>query len=254
MMSGQPEILCCPLAAIDDELLAAYRLLLNADEQQRLAGYRSPSAAKEFLAGRALLRIALSQRLQCEPTSLVFARDADGKPHLSFPENSGWHFNLSHDRNWAVLMVSGAGPVGIDVEGHERRNNLPAIARRFFSPAENRALDACDQTQWQNYFFAIWTLKEAHAKARGCGLSKILSCSSITLDWPAEKIHFELHGIARSDMPLSGWLYRLEEGVSLAAIANDAALIAEPSVSRVVPLRSNEPLPLTALAHGGWLP
>lgn len=253
-MSAQPEILCCLTATIDDALLSEYRALLSGDELQRLSGYRSAHVAKEFVIGRALLRTALAQRLQVDPNSLVFERDADGKPRLAHSHNQTWHFNLSHERSWVVLMLSPFGPVGVDVEGHARRNNLAGIAQRFFSPEENAALAQCNELDWRNYFFAIWTLKEAHAKALGCGLAKILSCSSITLDWTAARIDFVLHDIARSDLPLSGWLYQLENDVSLAAIANAPHAIAEPTLARVVPLRSTEILPLPVLARGSWLP
>jgi hypothetical protein len=115
-------------------------------------------------------------------------------------------------------------------------------------------LASCDQNLWQDYFFAIWTLKEAHAKARGCGLSKILSCSSIVPNLSSAHIDFEFSSIARSDMPLSGWLYQLEEGVSLAAIANSATPLANPSLSLVVPLRSADPLSPISLMGGSWRP
>lgn len=253
-MSAQPEILCCLSAAIDDALLTEYRALLSADELQRLNAYRSVTAAKEFVIGRALLRTALAQRLQVDPLELVFAPDADGKPQLVHPSNQTWHFNLSHERSWVVLILSTLGPVGIDVEGHTRRNNFAGIAQRFFSPEENAALAQCTELDWKNYFFAIWTLKEAHAKALGCGLAKILSCSSITLDWSEARIDFALHDIARSEMPLSGWLYQLENNVSLAAIANASHAVAEPKLIRVVPLRSAEILLTEVLARGNWLP
>lgn len=253
-MSAQVEILCCPTAAIDDTLLAEYRALLSDDELQRLSGYRSAHAATEFIIGRALLRTALAKRLQVEPNALVFTRDANGKPQIAYPHNQAWHFNLSHERSWVVLILSPFGPVGVDVEGHARRNNLAAIAERFFSPEENAALTQCAELEWRNYFFAIWTLKEAHAKARGCGLAKILSCSSITLDWADARINFALHDIARSEMPLTGWLYQLENDVSLAAIANATHAMAEPTLIWVVPLRSAETLPIEASACGHWLP
>jgi 4'-phosphopantetheinyl transferase len=253
-MSEQAEILCCPTAAVDGALLAEYRALLSDDELQRLSGYRSESAASEFVIGRALLRTTLGQRLQVDAKSLVFARDTNGKPQLAHPHHRTWHFNLSHERSWVVLMLSTLGAVGVDVEGHARRNNLAAIAERFFSPEENAALAQCDEIDWRNYFFAIWTLKEAHAKARGCGLAKILSCSSITLDWSETRIDFALYEIARSDIPLTGWLYQLENDVSLAAIANATHAIAEPKLMRMVPLRSAEKLSIEVSARGNWLP
>jgi 4'-phosphopantetheinyl transferase len=254
MMVSQPEIFCCPTAAVDDALLATYQTLLSAGERERLVNFRAPTAARDFIIGRALLRTVLAARLHCDPAVIAIEPDADGKPQLAFPLNSGWHFNLSHDRNWVVLIVSNAGPVGIDVECHERRNNLDGIAKRFFSSAENRLLENCEHGKWLDCFFAIWTLKEAHAKARGCGLAKILSCSSITPDWRSARINFALGDIARADTSLSGWLYRLDESVSLGAIACSATSLGEPTLSRAVPLRASELLHCAALARGDWRP
>ncbi len=146
-MQAQAEILCCPTAAIDDALLAEYRALLSDDELQRLSGYRSESAATEFVIGRALLRTELAQRLQVNARSLVFARDTNGKPQLVYPHHQIWHFNLSHERSWVVLMLSTLGPVGVDVEGHARRNNLAAIAERFFRRKKMR--------RWHNALSSI---------------------------------------------------------------------------------------------------
>ncbi|MDB6063450.1 MAG: 4-phosphopantetheinyl transferase [Verrucomicrobiaceae bacterium] len=247
-----PEIICCPLGAIDGELLTDYRSLLSGDELQRLTTYKKPEAAKEFLVARALLRETFSTRLRCAPVDLVFERDVDGKPQLANQAQANWHFNLSHGRNWVALIISAVGPVGIDVEGHARRNNLSGIAQRFFSAAENNALANCTADQWFDYFFAIWTLKEAHAKARGCGLAKILSCSSITLDWGDRRIDFELQEIARSALPLTGWLYRLDAAVSLAAIATAPTMLMQPAVAQVIPLRSTQPMQVELLASGNW--
>jgi 4'-phosphopantetheinyl transferase len=85
MPAARLEVLCCPLAEVDDELLARCKNLLSDAESQRLAAFRVESAAKEFIVSRALLRSALAERLQCAPGDLQFLTNSDGKPQLAAP-------------------------------------------------------------------------------------------------------------------------------------------------------------------------
>lgn len=248
MTTASIEILCCPLPAVDTTLLKHYESLLSVEELQRLRSFRSPSAAKEFLIGRALVRTALAVRLQCEPLALQFTKNADGKPSLLHPHLQ-WQFNLSHSHDWVVLALCEGGSLGIDIESYTRRNNLRAIAQRFFSDEENARLTQCAESEWLDQFFAIWTLKEAHAKALGCGLPKILSCSSIAVDLSARTIDLKLSGAALTTHNVSSWLYQLDENSALALIAHGKKF-EMPQISRCVPLRLTEPIALTVRAFG----
>ena len=248
MTTARIDVLCCPLAAVDATLLALYENLLNEEELQRLRSFRSSSGAKEFLIGRALVRSALAARLQCEPHELQFTKNADGKPSLTHP-CSQWQFNLSHSHDWVALALCEGGSVGIDIESYTRRNNLRAIAQRFFSDDENTRLTQCAESEWLDQFFAIWTLKEAHAKALGCGLPKILSCSSIAVDLTAHTIDLQLSDAAATTHNVSSWLYRLDENSALALIAHGEKFEV-PEISCCVPLQSTEPIALALRAFG----
>lgn len=221
MPAANLHIYCCRSADVGSALIEDGVALLDAAERERLDKFHAPNVRNEFVLSRMLLRSVLAAHLQTSPAALRFERDADNKPQLAAPF-AHWHFNLSHGGEWIALALSNAGPVGIDIESHARKNNLHAIARRFFSAAENAALDSIehDDADWLQAFFAIWTLKEAHAKALGCGLSKILSCSSfvvrgVTQDRP-EAIDLQLSGIAASALPVATRLYRPAAATSLA--------------------------------------
>jgi phosphopantetheine--protein transferase-like protein len=248
MTAAHIDVLCCPLAAVDAALLARYESLLSEEELKRLRRVHSPSGAKEFLLGRALVRIALAARLQCEPRELQFTKNVDGKPALSHPY-SRWQFNLSHSHEWVALALCEGVAIGVDIESYSRRNNLRAIAQRFFSGDENARLARCAEAEWLDQFFAIWTLKEAHAKALGCGLSKILACSSIAVDLAARRIDLKLSDAAATTHNVSSWLYRLDENCALALVAHGGRF-SEPRISRYVPLRSMEILHLAVCARG----
>ncbi len=246
-MSAALEVLCCAIADVDAQLCARYEKLLSEDEHARWRSFRSKAAATEFLVGRALLRTALAERLHCDAHALVIAKNADGKPFIAAP-TTHWHFNLTHSHAWVALALCEGSSVGIDIESYLRRNNLRAIAQRFFSDEENRRLAQCASADWLDYFFAVWTLKEAHAKALGCGLPKILPCSSIAVDLAAHSIQWSLHGIARGAENLASWLYNVDAHTALAVVVHGAA--PAPQLSRCVPLDARTALPATLRAQG----
>ncbi|HET8711601.1 MAG TPA: 4'-phosphopantetheinyl transferase superfamily protein [Spongiibacteraceae bacterium] len=248
MTSARIDIVCCELSQIGDAQLARYKNLLSAEESARLRNFRSQASAREFLVSRALLRTELAQRAQCAPDALSFTHNEDGKPSLSCPP-SNWQFNLTHSHGWIALALCEGGSIGIDIESYDRRNNLPAIAQRFFSAEENQLLSGRSEDEWLDYFFAIWTLKEAHAKALGCGLSKILSCSSVDVDLTTGKIDLNLSDIAATSERISSWLYKLDERCVLAAIAH-GDVDCEPHIFHCVPLQSRNTLSPTIWARG----
>jgi 4'-phosphopantetheinyl transferase len=106
----------------------------------------------------AALRDILAERLGVPPSIVTTER---GKPHLPGGE---LEFNVSHSGDLALIAVSTAGPIGVDLEQH-RELAGPSIARRFFTPAEAAIVDADP-----NALFRIWVRKEAWAKAHGEGL------------------------------------------------------------------------------------
>lgn len=264
MHATELHIYCCPVAAVEPALVEDCIALLAPQEKQRLGQFHAGGPRREFILSRALLRSTLATRLHVAPDALRFERDGDGKPQLIEPF-AQWHFNLSHSREWVALALSDAGPVGVDIEDHRRANNLAAIARRFFSAAENAALGTLEESdpgdpRWLARFFAIWTLKEAHAKALGCGLSKILSCSSFVpsadfLEAAARaRIDLQLTGIAAAAQPVSTWLYRPDPQTSL-AISQLGAQSMVPALQRWLPRQEGTTsFELAPIAAGHWRP
>lgn len=247
MTAARIEVLCCAVSEIGAVLLASYENLLSDEELTRLRSFRSPGAAKEFLVGRALLRTALSDRLNCDPRQLQFTKNADGKPELVSPPST-WQFNLTHSHDWVALALCAGASIGVDIESYKRRNNLARIAERFFSESENAQLRQSGESEWLDYFFAVWTLKEAHAKALGCGLPKILNCSSIDVNLTAGTIDFSLSGAAVTTATISSWLFKFERECALAVVAH-GNVFSELQVSRCIPTQTIRAMEYKILAR-----
>jgi 4'-phosphopantetheinyl transferase len=132
--------------------------LPTAGESARAARIGSPEAAARYLRSHAALRDILGRYTQAP---LEFALHEKGKPYL--PLSPEVRFNLSHSHEMALVEVSLAGEVGVDIERLRPLPQFEAIADRFFPPSEPAPTDEAD-------FFRRWTRVEAMLKARGVGL------------------------------------------------------------------------------------
>jgi len=149
--------------------LAGLVEVLSADERSRMDAMRDSAGQRRFAVAHAALRLLLAHHLREHPRNLVFAVGAHGKPHLP---GARLEFNLTHSHELALIAVSVSGAVGVDVERRARRPlDLPAMARRVLSPAEQEWLVRRPQAQRNAAFLRLWTCKEAVSKAAGSGFS-----------------------------------------------------------------------------------
>lgn len=96
-----------------------------------------------------------------------------GKPALP-SEYDGLQFNMSHSSDVTLVAVTRSGRVGLDVERIKPElaaEELRAIASRFFSADEQRALSVCAAAERHARFYQIWCRKEAVLKGTGEGLA-----------------------------------------------------------------------------------
>lgn len=162
---------------------------LAPEELERARRMRHPEREHAFLVGRAALRSVLAHELGEPPTAMHFSTGPHGKPFLD-PARS-LHFNLSHSGDVVLVAVADGREVGVDVERIKPHVDHGALARRFFSPLENRHLAAVDSASRRATFFALWTCKEALLKAWGVGLSLPLDRFDVAVDphRPAQLLH-----------------------------------------------------------------
>src|SRR5262245_46753562 len=100
---------------------------------------------RDFAAAHTLLRHVLSKYGDAAPADWRFEIESGGKPVLVDDQAGSprLHFNLSHTNGLVACAVSRGCPVGIDVERCTRVVGAPQIAARYFTPQEQRLLDAC---------------------------------------------------------------------------------------------------------------
>ncbi|KHO17105.1 ACP synthase [Acinetobacter baumannii] len=108
----------------------------------------------------------LAQKLSVNPTDLQFAKHEYGKPYLL---DHTLHFNHSHSQQYYALALSErVKDIGIDVEELDRKVRLDSLAQHAFHPDEYATWQNLEQDR--EFWFKVWTTKEAVLKASGLGI------------------------------------------------------------------------------------
>lgn len=151
---------------------------LAGDERQMAADFLFEGDRERFVVARGVLRALLGCYLRRHPGSLGFGYNPYGKPHLA--GDFEIRFSTSHSHGLVLLAFASGREVGVDVERVRADLGLEGIAARCFSPREVASLHPLRDGQRESAFFALWTRKEALAKAEGKGLALPLSRFDVT--------------------------------------------------------------------------
>lgn len=170
---------------LNDENLLQY---VSYKRQRKIHSFYFSSDKRHSLYAALLTVMEISLTLNQPISSLIFDIDKNHKPYLKNVENL--HFNLSHTKGAVLLGISSA-PIGVDIE----LNRDPAfdIMEHYFHEDEVHYVTSVSSEQIRsNFFFNVWTRKEAFIKYTGNGLSdnlKEINTQSISLQpnfitWP----------------------------------------------------------------------
>jgi hypothetical protein len=134
------------------------------EDRERMARLRRATRRQEFAVSRALRAHARSG-----------TRGPTGE-------------SLSHSGGYAALVrAHPALRVGVDLELNRPRDSL-AIARTAFSAAEMQTLQAAAASERDRLFYAMWTMKEALAKALQLPLLYALRYCELVVEAPGWQV------------------------------------------------------------------
>lgn len=176
---------------------------LNREEIARARRLHSGAKRHQFIVTRALLRYLLSRLLvDISPGSVFIHYSPHGKPGVDYRfRNAPVRFNVSHAGQYALLGFTLAHEIGVDIEMTQRSTDCLALAKRYFSRREYRALLAFDKQEQHEAFYRGWTRKEAFIKAEGTGIGYGLDKFSVSLadlSRPARvAVDMERHAVGR---------------------------------------------------------
>jgi 4'-phosphopantetheinyl transferase len=168
--------------------IAALRAILTPAERARADAFVFAPDQARYAVFRGALRQVLGRYLNMAPARVALTIGPHGKPHLL---GDPLHFNLSHSGPGAVLAVSRAGPVGVDIEAARAGDLADRLSRRVLSAPERAIFDAMTPAARSAAFLRAWTCKEAYVKATGEGLSFPLPRITVALTGPARLLQIE---------------------------------------------------------------
>lgn len=162
----------------DPKAAHEWKTWLTAEEQAQVASFGHPHRRREFVTGRAALRLLLADRQRRDPSSIVLETAEDGAV-----ETAQGHprVSLAHTGPHAVA-VAAPHPVGVDLEHIQPRR--PDLHRFLLDPSEYALLDTVPLAR-DELLVLLWTLKEATLKGLRTGFRRSPKTLRLTINLPA---------------------------------------------------------------------
>jgi len=157
--------------------------LVGSRELER-AGRVRDAAERGFLLGsHAVLRSVLAAATGLSATPLELFRDEYGKPRLA---DGPLRFNMSRSKSVALIGLSMAREIGVDIEIIDEVPDVEILAREHLSPREYEAWRRLDPASAVPAFLQCWVRKEACIKAAGIGLA--IRLDQLDVGWVANGV------------------------------------------------------------------
>ena len=203
---------------LDRDESSAKRLLalLSKGERDRSSNYRFAADRNRFIVRRGMLRKILAVYLRSEPRALQFCSGECGKPYLTNLSRS-LEFSVTHSQSIALIAVTRAGSVGVDLECVRPLSDLELMIDSCLSDSEKSELEVFPSASRLEYFYRYWTCKEAWLKSLGVGLDRPLTSVGISLTASGTDHEAKLQisnekrtdVVIRSFVPLDGYMAAL---------------------------------------------
>lgn len=149
--------------SLDLAQLTQYEMWLGPAETARYARFARPLRRRQFLLGRALLRVAMGKMLEVAPESIALEERPGQAPLLLSPV-AGAHFSISHSGHWVACALSGTTRLGLDIELRDPRRDVLALARQAFGAVVLAELQGLPEDVRLAQFYLRWSAAEARYK------------------------------------------------------------------------------------------
>jgi 4'-phosphopantetheinyl transferase len=147
---------------LDDGRLEAYRDWLGEEERNR--HFVRPARRRQFIAARALLRIALGTLLGVPPRSVALGGQPGRAPWLLTPATPMPGLSVSHSGRWVACALSAETALGLDIEMKDAGRDIDALAAQAFDGGTRARLAALPDGARLDAFYAAWSTQEARIK------------------------------------------------------------------------------------------
>ena len=175
---------------LDPEVEARLHPMLSPQESEKYQRLKQSQRREEFVLSRALMRMALTHQYQKPLHHWQFSESPNATPRLLNPIDNAILLSLSHSGNCVMIALSSQA-VGLDVELMQSRNQSINIARKVFTAEQQAHLISLPDKLARQYFYQLWTHKEALVKALAGSVPSFQMISSA--GWPQHEFQIQ-HG------------------------------------------------------------
>lgn len=146
--------------------------ILSDEEKEKSGKYKFARDRERAIVTYFFRRKILSVYTGFSPENLSFKVGKSGKPYIDNQELTYLKFNYSHSGDLIVYALSREAEIGVDIELVKEFPDLNSLVKNYFSDNEQKAFLSLDTPKDKlNFFYKIWTRKEAFFKALGTGLN-----------------------------------------------------------------------------------
>lgn len=169
--------------AVDRDAGADDGGVLSPPERARREAFRFARDRARYATSHTALHRLLGAYLECAPDAVRLITGPGGKPALDPRTHSNplW-FSMAASGPLALIAVTRAADVGVDLEELAPFPDLGEVAADHFSPEERAAIAAATGAERLATFYRCWTRKEAYLKALGVGLRQPLHRFAVSAD------------------------------------------------------------------------
>ncbi len=146
---------------------------LEIDAIQRL---HKQQDRKRKIISKAILKQLIAQFIAIDVKKIIIAKTSSGKPYLVNNPHPPLYFNSS-DSDDLVLLAFSRTEIGVDIEYKCNKLLMDEISSTNFTRQEQMQLQLAPDPL--DYFYTIWTRKEAILKAAGTGVNDYLNELSV---------------------------------------------------------------------------
>jgi len=158
--------------ALSGAALDRYADWLGASERERCARFVRAERRRQFIVGRALLRLALGRLLGVAPRSIALRERPGNAPALASPALENIGLSISHSGPWVACAASTICALGLDIERIDARRDVLALAQQALGPQALAELQALEGEARLHAFYRMWCLHEAGIKLGGPGAAQ----------------------------------------------------------------------------------
>lgn len=143
---------------------------LSSKEKEKFYSFRFEEDKSRYVVSHVALRNIIHYYTDIPLSLIRFKYNEYDKAYLSSNVSFPLFFNLSHAHNKAIVAINNT-EVGVDIEYIKNSVDIYELANVIFSDYEYKDfLELNYHDDKLNYFYTIWTKKEAYLKALSVGL------------------------------------------------------------------------------------